>query len=227
MSQNARRNFNRILLFPIQLISPISDQFEVEFAEAAAKGIPADLGDLAEKLSLEAVSSCTFGVKAGSFEGKKQNQFCKKAYGLFVHDLMDFLYMLAMQIPFAKSVAYRFRMPINKPLHYIRDVLMNMLKHKKQGANKRNDLIDFMSSALTQKEGKIGSHEFDEVAGLSGDEFLMANAIALFVAAHDTTNVFLAYLFYELALNAEVQRRLQASFLQGDPSGGEPGLGRL
>ena len=87
-----------------------------------------------------------------------------------------------------------------------------MIEHKKHVISRRNDLIEFMSSAIAQKQGKIGSHKFDEEAGLSGDEFLMANALALFLAAHDTTSVFLSYLFYELALNPDVQQVLQASF---------------
>ena len=188
---------------------PISDNLEKEFADAAAMGTTADLGDLSEKLSIETVASCTFGVKAGSFETKGQTKFCEKAYGLFVHDWTDFIYMLAMQIPWLKSIMYKFHVPINKPIQYIKDTLMNMIQHKKHGMYVRNDLIDFMSSALAQKEGKVGSQHFDEVAGLSGDEFLLANALALFVAAHDTTSVFMSYLFYELALNPDIQQKLQ------------------
>ena len=64
---------------------------------------------------------------------------------------------------------------------------------------------------------------FDKVTGLSGEEFLVANAIGLFIAAHDTTSVFLSFLFYELALNADVQQKLQVkadnSLLQLLPSG--------
>ena len=57
---------------------------------------------------------------------------------------------------------------------------------------------------------RMGSKEaFDKVTGLSGEEFLVANAIGLFIAAHDTTSVFLSFLFYELALNANVQQKLQ------------------
>ena len=52
---------------------------------------------------------------------------------------------------------------------------------------------------------------FDKVTGLSGEEFLVANAIGLFIAAHDTTSVFLSFLFYELALNADVQQKLQVN----------------
>ena len=64
-----------------------------------------------------------------------------------------------------------------------------------------------------EKSYWIVAQKFDEVAGLSGEEFLMANSLALFVAAHDTTSLFLGYLFYEIALNSDIQRNLQASFL--------------
>ena len=52
---------------------------------------------MAEKLSIETVASCTFGVKAGAFDSKEQTEFCQKSYGLFTHNWVDFLYMLAMQ----------------------------------------------------------------------------------------------------------------------------------
>ena len=190
-------------------MSNISEQLEWEYAKSAAKQTPVDLGDVGEKLSIETVASCTFGVKAGAFQGQEQTEFCKKAYGLFVHNIRDFLFAVTMQIPWLKSLLYKLRVPINKPLHYIRETLMHMINHKKVSNNKGNDLIDFMSSALTKRENKIGREAFDEVMGLSGDEFLVANAIGLFIAAHDTTSVFLSYLFYELALNMDVQQRLQ------------------
>ena len=76
-----------------------------------------------------------------------------------------------------------------------------------------SDLIDFMSHALAQEEDRIGSHTFKDVAGLSGDEFLMSQSLGLFGVAVDTTMTFLTYLFYELSVNVDVQQRLQASYL--------------
>ena len=51
----------------------------------------------------------------------------------------------------------------------------------------------------------------EEVAGLSHEDFLMANSLGLFLAAYDTTTVFMGYLFYEIALNKDVQQKLQES----------------
>ena len=70
-----------------------------------------------------------------------------------------------------------------------------------------------MSRALAQEEAKIGSHTFNNVAGLSGHEFLKANAIGLYIVANDTTSTLMTFLFYELALNVDVQQRLQGSVL--------------
>ena len=191
-------------------MSTISEQLEGEYAKAADSQTLVDLEDLGEKLSIETVATCTFGVKAGAFQSQEQSEFCKKAYGLFVAgSIREYVYGTAMQIPWLKSLLYKLKVPINKPMHYIKDTLMYMINHKKLSNNKGNDLIDFMSGALTKRESKIGREAFDEVTGLSGDEFLVANAIGLFIAAHDTTSVFLSYLFYELALNMDVQQRLQ------------------
>ena len=97
--------------------------------------------------------------------------------------------------------------------------------------SRTTNLIDFMSHALAQEEGKVGSQAFDNVAGLSGNEFLMAQSIGntwshmitsghtwyrpigLFVVANDTNSTFLSSLLYELSLNVDVQQRLQASIL--------------
>ena len=199
-------------------MSPISDQLGNEFEEVAAKGTFADLFELSEKLSLETDASLVFGVKAGSFDTKGQTKFCEKVLGLFVHDWVDSLYVAAYQIPWIQYLMLRFRVPLNKPIHYIKETLWNVLEYKKDPMNRRNDIIDFMSSALSQKEAKIGSQGPDsmrycDMAGLSGEEFIMANSLQLFMAAHDTTCLFLSYLFYELALNPDIQRNLQASFL--------------
>ena len=67
-----------------------------------------------------------------------------------------------------------------------------------------------MSHSLALEEDRIGSHTFKDVAGLGGDEFLMVQSLGLFGTAVDTTMTFLTYLFYELAVNGDVQRRLQA-----------------
>ena len=75
---------NYSLTFTLQLMSTISEQLEGEYAKAADTQTVVDLEDLGEKLSIETVATCTFGVKAGAFQSQEQSEFCKKAYGLFV-----------------------------------------------------------------------------------------------------------------------------------------------
>ena len=74
----------------------------------------------------------------------------------------EFFFSMAMQVPWLKYLLYKFRVPINKPLDYIRGTLMHMINHKRLSSpddNKKmgNDLIDFMSSALTKGENRMGS----------------------------------------------------------------------
>ena len=197
------------------MVAPISDKMERNFKEATHDGNFADLGDITEKFIIETVASCMFAVNSGAYNGKGQNEFCRKVYDIFVHGSRDFLYMLAMQIPWVKSVFYHFHIPINKPssTEYIKAVLKSMIEHKKHATDRRNDFIEFMSSAIAQKERKIESQKFDAEEGLSGDEFLMANALALFFASIDTDAITMSHIFYELALNHDVQQKLQANFL--------------
>ena len=61
-------------------MSSISEQLDEEYSKAAAMQNLVDLGDLGEKLSIETVASCTFGVKAGAF----QSQGCNSIF--FVKD---------------------------------------------------------------------------------------------------------------------------------------------
>ena len=117
-------------------MSPISDLLEKEFAEAADRGTPTDLGNLAEKFSVEAISACAFGVKAGSFDTKGQTEFCKKVYGLFVYNVVDFLNMLAMEVPWMRSFMQWLRIPVNKSVGFINDTLLNLMQHKKQANNR-------------------------------------------------------------------------------------------
>ena len=154
-------------------------------------------------------------MKAGSFDTESQTEFCKKVYGLFVYNVVDFLNMLAMEIPWMKSLLHWLHIPINKSVRFINDKLLNLIQHKKQeGTNNRmSNLVDFMSHALAQEECKIGGRTFDSVEGLSEKEFLMTQSIGLFVVANDTNSTFISHLFYELSHNMDVQQRLQGSIL--------------
>ena len=114
------------------MMLPISEELEKKFAQAAEEKSPAELADLAERLSIETCSACIVGVKAGAFESEEQTEFCKRAYGLFTHDWVDLLYMLGLQIEWVKSLAYRFRVPLNKSLQGIIDALLDMLAFKRQ-----------------------------------------------------------------------------------------------
>ena len=60
-------------------MSSISEQLDEEYSKAAAMQSVVDLGDLGEKLSIETVASCTFGVKAGAFQSQGCNSiFCHR-----------------------------------------------------------------------------------------------------------------------------------------------------
>ena len=48
-----------------------------------------------------------------------------------------------------------------------------------------------------------------DVIGLTYEESLLSNALALFLASQDTTSLFLSYIFYEVAINPDVQEKLQ------------------
>ena len=120
-------------------MSSISDKLEKEFADAAAKETPADLNNLSEKVSVDMISACAFGVKAGSFDKKGQTEFCKKTYGLFVYNLVDFLNMLSMEVPWIKSFMHWCHIPINKSLQFVSDKLLNLMQQKKlEGASNNN-----------------------------------------------------------------------------------------
>ena len=121
-------------------MSPISDQLEKSLADTASRETPADLSILAEKVSVETVCTCVFGVRAGSFDTKGQTELCQMVYSAFMYNWVDFLYMMATEVPWIKSIMYWFRVPINKHKQFqlVSDTLLSLIQRKKQeGTNDR------------------------------------------------------------------------------------------
>ena len=118
--------------------------------------------------------------------------------------------MQAMGIPLSKKAETEF----------FCNLIETTLNHRQQSGTRRNDLIDLMLDAM--KNPTEVSQEEDSTEQIHRDSkfehknkkeldtaTLVATAMVMLVAGYDTTAQTLSYIAYELAMNEEVQRRLQ------------------
>lgn len=92
---------------------------------------------------------------------------------------------------------------------FFHDVILQTMKDRQSSGIRRNDMVDMMLDAL---KGNLTQEEAGaETAKISDDDMLtiISTAMIIMIAGYDTTGMALSYLGYELAMNEEIQRRLQ------------------
>lgn len=86
--------------------------------------------------------------------------------------------------------------------------VLNLLLEARKGRVKYEDIDDPDTSFATIQESELGKVQKFKPSDISDDD-LIAQAVIFFLAGFDTSSTALTFAAYELAINSDVQRRLQ------------------
>ena len=199
----------------------------------ADQGEEFELKTLFGKFSLDAIASAAFGVNAESFRDDK-TPFVKNAAALFHQGLLKITGFALRLIPGVPDLFQKLNISTMNPteVRFFRDIILQTIKLRRQTGERRNDLIDLMVDALNDDvedadEGETDQYEEDMKMNHKKKKHLdetaiVGTAIVLITAGYDTTAITLSFLTYELAINPDVQRRLQEEVDEAfEDAGGE------
>jgi cytochrome P450 family 3 subfamily A len=92
-----------------------------------------------------------------------------------------------------------------RTIKFFYKVIKSTIKARREGTGERkNDMVDLMLDVMKNTKEQMGNKE-DQI----DEDTLVASAIMILIAGHDTTASTLAYLSYALAKHPEQQKKLQ------------------
>ncbi|KAL3269756.1 hypothetical protein HHI36_008816 [Cryptolaemus montrouzieri] len=188
----------------LPLMKEVTDQLEDILN--ANNGQEIDIRDLSQKYSVDIISSCAFGINAGSLKNPKaeikkmsdqmlDEKGFKRSFAIFSWFFCPLLVDI-FRIPFVEKESSQF--------------LINVYKHsseeRKSRNVKRHDLIDLLNE-LKEEEVENDIFKFDDVR-------MSAQALTFFNAGANGTSTLLSLCLYEMAVNPEIQKTLRTEIVQ-------------
>ena len=227
------------------LIRVLNKQLEDNFDEYASSGHSLDLKAEMGKYSLDAISSCAFGLDAGSLGKKEDSEFAwqaKRIFDLTLYRVFMFFFILPT---FAKSkvlsllrkflvqsgIAPFLKFPSHDENLFFIKAVESAIKQRRETKIKRNDLIDMMIEAIDnplfsgEDDDEHGNHQFEKDSKIKpsekykvalNEDHIIATALVLLIAGYDTTALTMSNAIFMLTLNPECQRRLQEELDEAD-----------
>ena len=229
--KNVRSTFSPIftsgkLKIMMGLVSSVTDRL-VEAIDLNAKNEDMfEMKDIMGKFSMDSVASCAFGMDAQSFTNPN-SEFVNHGKNVFTRNKTDFLKFLTLMLPFGRRIISALGISMNKrkETEFFLEVVNETINLRKKTKQKRHDMVDLMLELLeddtevqeSENEHNLDQFERDSKLRSNSKEsnkleevYIVATAMIILVAGYDTTAQALTFLSYYLALNQDIQEKLQA-----------------
>ncbi|XP_062540504.1 probable cytochrome P450 308a1 [Armigeres subalbatus] len=181
--------------FPI--INNVAENFLDYITKTREKRPDFEAKDVCARFTIDSVASCVFGVDAESFTNPN-SEFRRVGLELF-HPNSFLTTVRTLLTLFAPKLASLLRLPF-VPRHvdrWFRKLVNEIIRQRKQGEVKRQDLFQAMYDLLTQ----------NGTTDLKGDE-ITGHSVTFLTEGFGTSSTLMSYFLYELASNQHIQDRV-------------------
>ncbi|XP_054712373.1 cytochrome P450 3A8-like [Uloborus diversus] len=196
------------------------------FMQYAKSGKPVDVKIFFEAFGMDIIASTAFSTKVDS-QNDPQNKFVTSAREFF-KKFFGWRFLLFLTFPKFVKFMRLSALPLTE-LYFFRDMALKIIEERKNTGKVRNDFLQLLLDTAKETEDKetrekeadnltenYGKEELSEqlfkTAGkkqLSNIE-VVAQCVLFFFAGFDATASAMSFVFYELALNPDVQEKLIA-----------------
>ncbi|KAK5641475.1 hypothetical protein RI129_010022 [Pyrocoelia pectoralis] len=212
------------------LMKECSSQFSSFYLKKGGT-VTIELKDAFSRFTNDVIATAGFGVKCDSLE-EPRNEFY-----LMGRELTNFqgwkglIFMLNLFVP---TIAKLLRLPLfNKSVSdFFRSIVRETIKIREEQNITRPDMIHLLMQAragqlkhekevsapeagfAAVEESEIGKNENKRKFGITNED-ITAQVLLFFFAGFDSVSTMMCYAVYELALQPEIQKRLQIEVDQG------------
>lgn len=206
------------------LIAATADNFTNYFLEQCENSkVELEMKECYSKYTNDVIASCAFGIECDSLKNKG-NEFFKMGQ-IFSGSFRGRAAWRGLLVAFFPTITNLFKISVF-PRHvseFFKRIVKETIAYREQNGIVRPDLIHLLMQA---RKGQLKDDEVDsETAGFATveesnagkngdkteltDDLITAQALVFFFAGFETSSTLLAFLSYELALNPDIQRKLQ------------------
>ena len=158
-------------------------------------GARVDMEQEMRELTLQIVAKALFDIETADVVRRVGESFA-------VSD--SYMYLRLTQPVFLRRLLHRLPLPSTRRFTaaraYLDDLIYGLIRERRESGAEGDDLLCMLLQAR---------YEDAEDEGMS-DELVRDEAVSLYIAGHDTTATTLAYSFYLLSLNPNVERQFHA-----------------
>ena len=155
-----------------------------------------EMKDMFGRFTMDNIASCAFGVNCNSFTDPN-SQFATTAAKLFNLNLPAFVRFIAGSI-LPEKVMRVLPDPAAKTTGFFVDVVGKTMAHREKHPSSTRDFLQLLVDTK-DKDGKR----------ILSDSSIVAQSVLFFIAGYDTTATLLTFSAYCLALDHQIQQRVQ------------------
>ncbi|VVC37283.1 Cytochrome P450, conserved site,Cytochrome P450,Cytochrome P450, E-class, group I [Cinara cedri] len=190
------------------LINECSEQLMVYIDEKLKQNDIIEMKQIAGKFSTDAIGTCAFGLKLDAIKNDN-SEFRIHTKILFQPSIRKyFIQLLVMFCPKLVKIL-KLQLYPRETTHFFNSVFSDVIKYRNKNNVFRNDLTQTLIEArkeLVLNNDLIDDNKFTELD-------IIGNAVLMFSSGSGTVASTLAFCFYELALNKDVQDKLRKEII--------------
>ena len=161
-------------------------------------GVVVDMEQEMRDLTLKIVAKVLLNIETSDIVRRVGESFAETE---------EYIYLRLTQPVFLRRLLHNLPVPSTRRFKaaraYLDDLIYGLIKEHRQSGAESGDLLCMLL------EARYKDAESEEDRGMS-DELVRDEAVSLYIAGHDTTATILAYTFYLLSQNPEVEKRFHA-----------------
>ncbi len=150
------------------------------------------------ELTLQIVAKVLFDIETGDVVRRVGRSFAESE---------GYMYLRLTQLPFLRRLLNNLPVPSTRRFKaapaYLDELIYGLIEERRQSGAEGDDLLSMLLQV------RYEDAESEEDSGMS-DELVRDEAVSLYIAGHDTTATTLAYAFFRLSQNPEVEKRFHA-----------------
>ncbi|KAF5279689.1 hypothetical protein FQA39_LY18238 [Lamprigera yunnana] len=210
--------------FMFPLLLDCAEKFTNHFIEKKEKVYEMEMKDAFTRFTNDAIATAAFGLKCNSFEDKT-NEFYMMGKGITTSGKIRAAAIILQHVfpKLAKLLNIRFiptsvtnffyrivkeTINVREQTDLVRPDMIHLLMEARKGKQQLDNNTTIDTGFATVEESKV--HHFDHKQQVElSDEDITAQALIFFIAGFHSASSLMCFITYELALNSNVQEKLQ------------------